>query len=261
MKRLYGIFFGLSALLINFLHASEVSTGVLSRIQVAEIHEAYAEYGNNFINHLPASISYEQCRQELLAEQSSVQALLDSFSYKSVFASRYGLLKTGMLMASLVGMWTVGNVLNMNTLAYNVANDFANALFRDSADGHGEVLLINGKPRLHPSVEGMAFDRAAEKGYDVSVGDINKQWPDEVWREFVPNLPEAKRNYQVIQHAPVDRIEKLQNFPAAGQALTAVAAISGFGLYKDIQEMRARKAQLTEYLQKVNNMLAVLGRA
>lgn len=255
MKRLYGIFLGLSVLLVSFIQASEVSNAVLTPMQVAVLHAAYDEHGNDFVNYLPTSV--EECRQELIAEQRAVQASMDSFSYKNVFISQYGLLKTGMLMASLVGMWAVGNKFNMNTLAYEVANDFANALFSD-ASGDTRGLLVSGKPRIRPGAEFAAADIAAEKGYKVSFGDINNRWPDNIWREIIPNLPEAQRNSQVIENAPVDRIQQLQKYQLASQALAVGAAISGFGLYKDIQAMRAKKAELAAELEKIDNMLAVL---
>jgi len=254
MKRLYGILFGLSIFSVSFVQASEVSTAVLSPMQIAVLYKAYDEYGDGFINYLPASV--DQCQQGLIVEKSSVQALIDSFSYKNVFVSKYGLVKTGMLMASLVGMWAVGNKFNMNRLAYDVANDFANTIFNDFVFGNSSFFTYNNRPRLHPNVEYMVEDIARKKGHKV--GHIN-DLPINAWADAVEALPEnSGRNYQIIQNAPVDRIQQLQKYQLGAQALAAVAAISGFGLYKDIQAMRARKAALTAELQKINSMIAAL---
>ncbi len=257
MKRLYGIFLGLSTLVVNFTQALEVPTTVLTPYQVAALYKAYEAYGDDFINYLPASV--EQCRQGLIEEQRLAQATIDSFSYKNVFLSKYGLLKTGMLMASLVGMWAVGNKLNMNTLAYDVANDFANTIFRDFVSDGSSFFTPVGRPRLHPNVEYMVEDIAFKKGYKVR--HVN-ELPINAWREAVAELPEnSGRNYQLVENAPVERIEQLQKYQLGAQALAAGAAISGFGLYKDIQVMRAKRADLTAELEKINRMLAVLEKA
>src|SRR5579863_721447 len=266
MKKLYSIFFGLSALLVNFIQASEASTAVLTPMQIAVLYQAYDKYGDGFINYLPTSV--EQCRQGLIAEQRSVQTLIDSFSYKNVFVSKYGLLKTGMFMASLVGMWAVGNMLNMpniNLLASGVANDFANTIFRDFAFGGGSFFTGGGRPRLHPSVEYEVYDIVEAQGHERQ--GIDKMSID-VWREAVAKIPENERNYQIIENSPFGRFEQLQTqlqkyqLGAQGLAAGAVgAAISGFALYKDIQAMQAKKAELTAKLKKINNMLVVLKKA
>jgi hypothetical protein len=255
MKKLYSIFFGLSVLLVSFIQASEVSTAVLTPMQIAVLYKTYDKYGDDFINHLPASV--EQCRQGLITEQRSVQASIDSSSYKNVFVSPYGLLKTGIFMASLVGMWVVGNI-NMNLLAYEVANDFANTIFNDFAFGGGSFFTKRGRPRLHPNAEADVYSIAIRQGNKAQWAD---NMPIDVWRKAVAELPEKERNFQIIQNAPLDRFAPLHKYQLGMQALAVGAAISGFGLYKDIQAMRVKKAESIAELKKINNMLVVLKKA
>jgi hypothetical protein len=150
-------------------------------------------------------------------------------------------------------------MLNINLLAYGVANDFANTIFNDFVFGGGSFFTAVGRPRLYLGAEHAAIDIAEKQGHERQGVD---KMPVDVWRKAVAQLPEDERNSQIIENAPLDRFQQFgqlqKKYQLGAQGLAAGAAIVGFSLYNDIQAMRVKKAKLTTKLEKINNMLVAL---
>lgn len=225
MKQFYKIILSLSLFLISSMQPSEAP--LQQTDLVIRLESLYNLYNDEYVHHLPASM--QNCRQALLNEKISLESQIKALSYKNIFFSLYGFLKTALLTGSIVGIGAIGTLFSQ----YGVIKT---TLLTIGLAGLSLVSVAFNIPLLHHHITETYFTA----------------------RQYTKTSSEDTNNLQNIHHVSANDIRAARKYLCAVQILTATTIISFASLYNDTTPIRTKKGYLTAELNTINTMLELL---
>lgn len=297
MLKKYMLLSFVGMIMCGAVNAAEMPVVTVNNNQLEALYEAYGQYGDDFVNHLPAGVSVEQCKQALGEIQLILKNQLDRLSYWDVLFSVDGAKKMGLMVGSIAGILAADWFMHhkLATVSSGIANDLANSMHE------GHAFFSGGKVRLSQAGESFVRNKAYAMGIDIPGNDV-RNLDDNVWNKIVDTMDKGLRNQQVIENMrglaalrgdlrwyseePAESVlgQLVGNFTyvvgltpygkgdlayssyltlhsIAIKALAVSAAVGGFGLYKDIKAMQDAKNRLSRSYDKCTKMIEMLEKA